>query len=183
MAEKRITGHFDDAWLQVDKTDDPGFFVRFLDASRVRSLAFARQNPAIAFAHLALEPGLSVLDCGCGTGDMLAIIASLTAPGEACGGELSNAMLLEARQRAAVTGATNLRFQSMDVQSLPFPDQSFDRVLASQLLVHVPDPRSAMHEMCRAGNSDRSMKPRSSRSRGVGSFSERVSFSLRNPAA
>lgn len=30
MAEKPHTGHFDDAWLQVDKTADPGFFVRFL---------------------------------------------------------------------------------------------------------------------------------------------------------
>ena len=154
MAEKRITGHFDDAWLQVDRTGDPGFFVRFLDASRVRSLAFARQNPAIAFAHLALEPGLSVLDCGCGTGDLLAIIAGLIAPGEACGGELSDTMLQEARQRAMTAGATNLRFESMDVQSLPFPDQSFDRVLASQLLVHVPDPRGAMHEMCRVTKSN-----------------------------
>ncbi len=157
MAEKRITGHFDDAWLQVDKTDDPGFFVRFLDASRVRSLAFARQNPAMAFAHLALEPGLSVLDCGCGTGDILAIIAGLIAPGEACGGELSDTMLQEARRRVAaggVTEAANLHFQSMDVQALPFPDQSFDRVLASQLLVHVPDPRGALQEMCRVTKSN-----------------------------
>lgn len=149
MTEKRITGHFDDAWLQVDKTDDPGFFVRFLDASRTRALEFARKNPEIAFAHLALEPGMSVLDCGCGTGDMLAIIARLTAPGEACGGDSSNAMLQEARQRMATTGATNLHFESMDVQSLPFPDKSFDRVLATQLLVHVPDPRRAMDEISR----------------------------------
>lgn len=153
MAEKPITGHFDDAWLQVDKTGDPEFFVRFLDASRVRSLVFARQNPAIAFAHLALEPGISVLDCGCGTGDLLAIIAGLITPGEACGGELSDTMLQEARRRTAATPATNLRFESMDVQCLPFPDQCFDRVLASQLLVHVPDPRGAMHEMCRVTKS------------------------------
>jgi SAM-dependent methyltransferase len=66
-----------------------------------------------------LEPGICVLDCGCGTDDMLAIIARLTAPGEACGGDLSEAMLREARQRLAATGATNLRFESMDVQSLP----------------------------------------------------------------
>jgi ubiquinone/menaquinone biosynthesis C-methylase UbiE len=149
MTAEPSTGHFDDAWLRVDGTDDPGFFVGFLDASRVRALEFARKNPKIAFAHLALEPGMSVLDCGCGTGDMLAIIARQIAPGEACGGDLSNTMLQEARQRSALAGATNLRFQPMDAQSLPFPDLRFDRVLATQLLVHVPDPRLALHEMCR----------------------------------
>jgi ubiquinone/menaquinone biosynthesis C-methylase UbiE len=149
MTRECKTGHFDDAWLQVDKTNDPSFFVRFLDASRTRALAFARQNPTLAFAHLELEPGMSVLDCGCGTGDMLALMSGLTAPGEACGGDLSEAMLEEARRRTAAAGAHHLRFQSMDVQALPFQDGSYDRVLATQLLVHVPDPRRAMHELCR----------------------------------
>lgn len=149
MTSERNTGHFDDAWLQVDETDDPGFFVRFLDASRARALEFARKNPKLAFAHLELAPGMSVLDCGCGTGDMLTLISGLTAPGEACGGDLSNAMLEEARRRAETAGAKNVRFEPMDVQSLRFPDCSYDRVLATQLLVHVPDPRGAMHEICR----------------------------------
>ena len=149
MTENRPSGHFGDAWLQVDHTDDPGFFVRFLDASRTRALEFARRSPEIAFAHLGLERGMSVLDCGCGTGDMLALISGLTAPGEACGGDLSLAMLQEARRRTETMAATNLRFESIDVQSLPFPDNSFDRVLATQLLVHVPEPRVALHEICR----------------------------------
>ncbi len=149
MSSDRRSGHFDDAWQQVDKTDDPGFFVRFLDASRARALEFARQNPKLAFAHLELAPGMSVLDCGCGTGDMLTLMSGLTAPGEACGGDLSEAMLDEARRRAGSAGAKFVRFEPMDVQSLPFPDRSYDRVLATQLLVHVRDPRAALHEMCR----------------------------------
>jgi ubiquinone/menaquinone biosynthesis C-methylase UbiE len=149
MNSERRSGHFDDAWQQVDKTDDPGFFVRFLDASRARALEFARKNPKLAFAHLELAPGMSVLDCGCGTGDMLTLMSGLTAPGEACGGDLSGAMLEQARRRAETAGAEHVRFEPMDVQSLPFPDRSYDRVLATQLLVHVPDPRGAMHEICR----------------------------------
>jgi len=148
MTEKPSTGHFDDAWINVDETDDPNFFVRFLDASRVRALEFARNHPEVAFAHLALAPGLSVLDCGCGTGDMLAIIASQVVPGRALGGDLSRTMIDEARKRMKAESA-NLSFESMDVESLPFPDESFDRVMATQLLVHVPDPKQALHEMCR----------------------------------
>jgi ubiquinone/menaquinone biosynthesis C-methylase UbiE len=149
MTEKRTASHLNDAWIEVDKTDDPSFFVRFLDASRVRALEFARANPAVAFAHLALKPGLSLLDCGCGTGDMLTIMAKLTCPGKAHGGDLSEAMIREARKRAETEDAVNVTFDKMDVQSLPFADQSMDRVMATQLLIHVPDPRKAIHEMCR----------------------------------
>jgi ubiquinone/menaquinone biosynthesis C-methylase UbiE len=149
MTETRKAGHLNDAWIEVDQTDDPSFFVRFLDASRIRALEFARANPTVAFAHLALKPGLSVLDCGCGTGDMLAVMAKLIEPGKAHGGDLSEAMIREARKRADAAGASNLIFETMDVQSLPFPDQSIDRVTATQLLIHVPDPRKAIHEMCR----------------------------------
>ena len=149
MTEKRIAGHMNDAWIEVDETDDPGFFIRFLDASRVRVLEFARANPTAAFAYLELKPGQSILDCGCGTGDMLAIMAKLIGPGEAHGGDLSEAMIREARKRASAAGVANLTFEVMDVQSLPLHDQSVDRVTATQLLIHVPEPRKALHEMCR----------------------------------
>ena len=149
MPEKLAAGHMDNAWIQVDQTSDPGFFIRFLDASRARALELARKNPEIAFAHLLLEPGLSILDCGCGTGDMLSLMSALIAPGEAVGGDLSRSMIQEATKRAETNGRANLRFEIMDVQSLAIPDLHFDRVLATQLLIHVPDPRRAMRELCR----------------------------------
>ncbi len=80
---------------------------------------------------------------------MLAIMAKLTEPGKAYGGDLSEAMIREARKRAETASTANLTFDIMDVQSLPFPDQSIDRVMATQLLIHVPDPRKAIREMCR----------------------------------
>ncbi len=154
MTDKRPSGHLGDAWIEIDKTDDPRFFVGFLDATRAAALDYARQYPDAAFAHLALKPGLSVLDCGCGTGELLSIIAGQIAPGEACGGDLSSVMVEEARQRMAATKLTNLRFETLDVQALAIPDESFDRVLATHLLVHVPDPRQAIHEMYRVTRRD-----------------------------
>ncbi len=148
LAKKVKAGHLDDAWIQIDRSEDPSFFIRFLDATRAHGLELARKDPAAAFAHLALRPGLSVLDCGCGTGDMLSIIADQVAPGRVLGGDISSTMTQEARRRAA-DGPSNIQFEQMDAQALPLPDETFDRVLATQLLIHVPDPARAFQELCR----------------------------------
>ena len=66
---------FADAWIQVDRTENPRFFVNLLDATRARLLERARTSPTDFFAPLALRPGLNVLDVGCGTGDFLRLIS------------------------------------------------------------------------------------------------------------
>ena len=139
---------FADAWIQVDRTENPRFFVNVLDATRARLLERARKSPREFFAPLALRPGLNVLDVGCGTGDFLRLLAPLICPGKAVGVDLSEIMIAEARQRSA-ENFDNLSFQVGSVLSLPFPAASFDRVLATQLLLHVPDPRKALLEMKR----------------------------------
>jgi len=70
---------------------------------------------------------------GCGTGDLLRLLAPLVGPGEAVGIDLSETMIAEARRRHAgqVAGP---RFEVGDVFALAFADASFDRVLASQVL-------------------------------------------------
>jgi cyclopropane fatty-acyl-phospholipid synthase-like methyltransferase len=70
---------FADAWIQIDRTEDPCFFVNLLDATR------ARTSPREYFAPLALRPGLNLLDVGCGTGDFLRLLASIVSPGKAVG--------------------------------------------------------------------------------------------------
>ena len=53
-----------------------------------------------SFAPLALRPGLGVLDVGCGTGDVLRLLAPIVSPGEAVGLDLSETMIAEATQRS-----------------------------------------------------------------------------------
>ncbi len=145
----RPVSHFEDNWINVDRSADPGFFVAFLDATRRQAIEVARRSPAHAFAHLDLRRGLAILDAGCGTGDLTALLAEQVAPdGRAVGIDLSETMVSEARHRATET-LVPVSFEVADVQQLPFPDASFDRTLASQLLVHVPDPGRAIDEMCR----------------------------------
>jgi ubiquinone/menaquinone biosynthesis C-methylase UbiE len=57
-------------------------------------------------------------------------------------------MIAEARQRSA-ENVDNLSFRVGNVLELPFPVASFDRVLATQLLLHVPDPLKALLEIKR----------------------------------
>ena len=61
--------------LQVDQTDDPGFFVDVHDGTRAGLLERARRAPAEFFEPLKLQAGLRVLDVGCGTGDLLRLLA------------------------------------------------------------------------------------------------------------
>lgn len=140
---------FADAWIQVDRTEDPRFFVNLLDATRARLLERARKSPAEFFASLALRPGVKLLDVGCGTGDFLRLLAPLVSPGTAVGVDLSETMIAEARRRSAAENIDNLSFQAGSVLDLPFPPASFDRILATQLLLHVPDPLKALTEMKR----------------------------------
>jgi ubiquinone/menaquinone biosynthesis C-methylase UbiE len=139
---------FADAWIQVDRTENPRFFVNLLDATRARLLERARTAPGEFFAPLALRPGLNVLDVGCGTGDFLRLLAPIVSPGTAVGVDLSETMIAEARQRSA-ENVDNLSFRVGSVLELPFPVASFDRVLATQLLLHVPDPLKALVEIKR----------------------------------
>jgi ubiquinone/menaquinone biosynthesis C-methylase UbiE len=139
---------FADAWIQVDRTENPRFFVNLLDATRARLLERARTSPSEFFAPLALRTGLNVLDVGCGTGDFIRLLAPMVAPGRAVGVDLSEIMIAEACQRSA-ENVDNLSFRVGSVLELPFPDASFDRVLATQLLLHVPDPLKALVEIKR----------------------------------
>jgi len=139
---------FADAWIQVDRTENPRFFVNLLDATRNRLLERARTSPMEFFAPLALRPGLDVLDVGCGTGDFLRLLAPIVSPGTAVGVDLSETMIAEARQRSA-ENVGNLSFRVGSVLELPFPAQSFDRVIATQLLLHVPNSQRALVEIKR----------------------------------
>lgn len=141
---------FADAWIQVDRTDDPAFFIGVLDATRAGMLEQAQRSPAKSFAALALRPGHRVLDVGCGTGDFLRLLAPLVSPGDAIGIDVSERMVAEACARsAAEPGDANVAFQIGDVQALTFEAGSFDRVLATQVLLHVPEPAVALGEMTR----------------------------------
>jgi SAM-dependent methyltransferase len=105
--------------------------------------------PRWLFPRLRLSPGERVLEVGCGTGILWRENAERIPPGVSLTlSDLSAGMLAEAR--AQLSGlAPPPDFREADVQSLPFPNASFDAALSSHMLYHVPDRARALRELAR----------------------------------
>jgi SAM-dependent methyltransferase len=96
-----------------------------------------------------LEPGLDLLDIGCGPGTITVDLAVRVAPGTVIGIDRAPAVIAEAGRLLEETAAGNLEFQTADVYALGFDDQSFDVVHAHQVLQHLTDPVAALTQMRR----------------------------------
>jgi len=100
-----------------------------------------------------LEPGMSLLDVGCGPGTITADLATRLAPGRVVGVDASAEVIAEARMLVAhrPDGPT---FEVGDISNLDYEDGTFDVVHAHQVLQHLGDPVAALVEMrrvCRPG--------------------------------
>lgn len=100
---------------------------------------------------LGVAPGERVLDVGCGSGAVTRTLARRVAPGgRAIGVDTSPALLKVARELADESGfGAVIEFKECDCRALPFPDASFDAVVAATTLSHVPDVGRALAEMVR----------------------------------
>jgi ubiquinone/menaquinone biosynthesis C-methylase UbiE len=96
-----------------------------------------------------LEPGLSLLDAGCGPGSITADLAARIAPGSVTAVDQFGDVLNVARAEAQRRNLSNVSFATADVHKLDFPDDAFDVVHAHQVLQHVADPVRALQEMRR----------------------------------
>jgi SAM-dependent methyltransferase len=100
----------------------------------------------VDFDRLDVRPGMRVLDIGCGLGRHAyegarrgARVVALDREAADC--KDTAAALPEHGLGWAVNG---------DALALPFPDGSFDRVVAAEVLEHVDDDRAALAELARA---------------------------------
>jgi ubiquinone/menaquinone biosynthesis C-methylase UbiE len=62
--------------------------------------------------------------------------------------DLSAGMVDAAWRNLVVTGRT-FKFEQIDAESIPYPDKSFDAVIANHMLYHVPDRDQAIREIAR----------------------------------
>ena len=93
------------------------------------------------------EPGDSALDVGCGPG-WLAIWAAAQAK-EVVACDRSKRIIGVARKNASAADVTNVHLQTADASSLPYPDNSFDVVMATTVLYLLPDANKGFAELAR----------------------------------
>lgn len=122
--------------------------------ARLELRARAESEVAVRDAYVGLlgvAPGERVLDVGCGSGAVTRTLAQRVAPsGRAIGMDTSPAILKVAGELANEAGlGAMIEFKEGDCRALPFPDASFDVVVAATTLSHVPDASRGLTEMIR----------------------------------
>ena len=97
------------------------------------------------FVSAGIEPGMKVLDLGCGMGDVSLLAARLVGPtGKVIGIDRDRVILEKARERAHRAGhAGNIEFLYANVLEFDSP-LDFDAVVGRYTLLYQPDPVSAV---------------------------------------
>jgi SAM-dependent methyltransferase len=116
-------------------------------------------HPAVSFwdcygrrtvDRLPLTSGMAIVDVCCGMGASAIPAAERVGPaGHVIAVDLAEKLLNKASRRAAEQGLTNIEFRRADLESLSFPNRTFDAVLCVFGIFFVSDLKGAVRELWR----------------------------------
>ena len=115
---------------------------------RVAATDLGRAYKALVVDELAIEPGTTVVDLGCGPGADLPGLAAAVGPhGRVLGIDADERAIAEAAH--ACSGYAQVEVQVGDIHRLFLADRSTDRVHTDRVLQHVKDPDTVVAETVR----------------------------------
>ena len=118
--------------------------------NRIISLGLDQSWRKKTVAALAIADHEHVLDLATGTGDLAISVAAGVSTAQVLGLDPSGKMLSVARRKVAAQGLSGrLALVRGDAQSLPFADDSIDRICMAFGIRNVPDRPAALREMAR----------------------------------
>lgn len=122
------------------------------DESMVRTLAaqadaiWPQERPL--FDRYSLPPDPSILDAGCGTGEITARLADTFPGARLLGVDVLEEHLERGRVRCAALGE-RVRFERRSIFALDLPDRAFDLVVCRHVLQAIPHADRALAELVR----------------------------------
>jgi len=133
--------YYRDHWVRVE----PERVAAYEEMFRWRP----QMEPLIAPA--ALEPGLVVVDYGCGPGGLAIELARRVGAGGHVHAVDINAVFVERTRTAAVNEGVSDRVtvHQIDADRVPLPDRSVDRVICKNVLEYVDDVTATLREFRR----------------------------------
>lgn len=112
----------------------------------------AKNNNASVIAGLLdLQPGMCVLDAGCGPGRVTIRLAEQVGPnGVVVAVDLQQDMIRRAQDKVRAAGLTNVQFLQQGIGEGMLAAERFDRIVLVTVLGEVPDRAAAMKELAHA---------------------------------
>ncbi len=115
------------------------------------AMSFGRHHAwrRIAVKLAGAKPGMSVLDCATGTGDLALEFKRAVGPtGTVVGTDFCEPMLKPAPEKAAKAGLP-VKFEVADVMKLPYPTATYDLASISFGIRNVDEPKVGLQELAR----------------------------------
>ena len=98
--------------------------------------------------HLKLQPGMTVLDAGCGPGRVTLPLAGKVLPGgKVMALDIQEGMLRRTREKAESAGLTNIEYVHAGLGEGKLESETFDRATLVTVLGEIPDREAALREI------------------------------------
>ncbi|MDD2785425.1 MAG: methyltransferase domain-containing protein [Patescibacteria group bacterium] len=146
MSQQDEDGHYSSMWEDFAKLKAESYLnYKFKPTHRIGLTNHLRE----ASITNLLKPQKQdrVLDAGCASGRQLFQVANLISEGH--GTDIASAFTDKATEYACSNNIGNLEFQRAVLESIPYPDAYFDKIICAEVLEHVFDKNIALTELKR----------------------------------